>query len=216
MKKSYSRFFRLFLLCVLATAANSILNNFCAYVLKIPLYFDTVFTAAVCFTAGFIPGIATALLTNTVLAVRDGGFQPFVLCAIAEVLIINWLKPQSKDNYVLNPASLMSKENALVSLVSVFARLMLLYIVCCLAVSVLGGLIDFFYHYVLSNPKQYFSAEDAFKIGIMQNGTPILLIDILSRIPTNIVERFIVIFGSYFISRGAIKLLKLSDPHYKT
>jgi hypothetical protein len=31
--------------------------------------------------------------------------------------------------------------------------------------------------------------------------------NILSRIPVNLVDRFIVIFGGYFISRGAGKLL---------
>jgi hypothetical protein len=52
----------------------------------------------------------------------------------------------------------------------------------------------------LSNPKSYFSAEDAFKIGLLPSGIPVLAMDILSRIPVNIVDRFIVIFGGYFIS----------------
>jgi hypothetical protein len=83
---------------------------------------------------------------------------------------------------------------------------MILYIICCFAVSVLGGVIDFFYYGMLSNPKLYFSAEDAFKIGLLRSGIPVLAMDILSRIPVNIVDRFIVIFGGYFISRLMIKL----------
>ncbi len=67
-----------------------------------------------------------------------------------------------------------------VSYGSILARLMILYIACCFAVSVLGGLIDFIYHNALSNPKLYFSAEDAFKIGLLRSGIPVLAMDILS------------------------------------
>jgi hypothetical protein len=85
---------------------------------------------------------------------------------------------------------------------------MLLYIVCSLAISLLGGLIDFFYHYRWSHPKVYFSAEDTIKIGLLRSNIPVLAMDILSRIPVNIVDRFIVIFGGYFISRRLLIVTK--------
>jgi len=82
---------------------------------------------------------------------------------------------------------------------------MVLYIVCCIAISILGGAIDFFYYTVLANSKLYFSAEDTFKIGLLRSDIPILVMNILSRIPVNLVDRFIVIFGGYFISRLILK-----------
>jgi len=33
-----------------------------------------------------------------------------------------------------------------------------------------------------------------------------MLVDILSRIPVNLVDRFIVIFGGYFAARGILKM----------
>jgi hypothetical protein len=84
---------------------------------------------------------------------------------------------------------------------------MLLYIVCCFAISILGGVIDFIFHYRLSNPKIYFSAEDTLKMGLLRSNIPVLAMNILSRIPVNLVDRFIVIFGGYFISRGIKKFL---------
>jgi len=43
-------------------------------------------------------------------------------------------------------------------------------------------------------------AEDVYKAGIQQNLFPVPIMNILSRIPVNLVDRFIVIFGGYFIS----------------
>jgi hypothetical protein len=36
-----------------------------------------------------------------------------------------------------------------------------------------------------------------FKLGLMRNRLPLLAVDILSRIPVNIVDRFITAFGGY-------------------
>jgi hypothetical protein len=189
----------------MAAGANVLLNNLCVYFFKIPLYLDTVLNAAVCFAAGLIPGIVTALLTHSVLAIRDGGFHPFILCSIVEVFIIYLLRPR-QDKARRDSGG---HKTAAATLAGVFARLMLLYIVCSLAVSLLGGMIDFFYHYRWSLPKVYFSAEDTVKIGLLRSNIPVLAMNILSRIPVNIVDRFIVIFGGYFIARGLnIRFLK--------
>ena len=201
-EKRFARFIKLLLLCILAAGTNFFINTLSVYFIKLPLFLDTVFSAAVCFAAGIFPGIITAFVTYTAVSIRNGSFDPFIVCAIAEVLLVWWLKPSSH----VRPGSTGQWSGppaaAITSLVSVFARLMLLYIVCCIAISVLGGVIDFFYYTVLVNPKLYFSAEDAFKIGLLRSGIPVLTMNILSRIPVNIVDRFIVIFGGYFVSRG--------------
>ena len=139
-------------------------------------------------STGLVPGIITAGLSYTALAVRDSGFHPFVLCSIAEVLLIWRLKPSPSE---------LSFETKRDTLVSVIARLMLLFIAASLAVSVLGGIIDFITYNVLSNSKTFFSAEDAFKIGFLKSNIHPLAINIMSRIPVNMVDRFIVIFGGF-------------------
>jgi hypothetical protein len=86
------------------------------------------------------------------------------------------------------------------------AKLMLLYITCAITISVLGGVIDYVSQVFLG--KHYYSVEDNFKLSLIMNNLPVLAVNILSRIPVNIVDRFIVIFGGYFISRGLIKITK--------
>ena len=200
MKMRGLRILTVGLLCVAAAGANYLVNNICVYYLKIPLYLDTIFNAAVCFSAGLVPGLITALLSYTALAVRDSGFHPFVLCSIAEVLLIWRLKPSPSELSQGNTANITDTERKHDSLVSVISRLMLLFIAASLAVSILGGIIDFITYNVLSNFKTFFSAEDAFKIGFLKSNIHPLAVNIMSRIPVNMVDRFIVIFGGYGVA----------------
>ncbi|MDR0312454.1 MAG: hypothetical protein LBI14_02530 [Treponema sp.] len=209
---SFSRIIKLSLVCVLAAGANYLVHNIFVNLLRIPLFLDTVFSAAVSFAFGLSPGLVTVLLTKAAFVVGGGSFDPFILCSFAEVLLVCLLKPsrpgasaKSPDASVKVPGTKMRTlalpEAALTSSASIFARLMLLYIVCSVAVSVLGGIIEFIYYTVLPNQKLYFSAEDTLKIGLLESGIPPLAMNILSRIPVNLVDRFIVIFGGYFISQ---------------
>ncbi|MCL2442637.1 MAG: hypothetical protein FWD13_04135 [Treponema sp.] len=203
MRRVLIKFIIVSLLCILAAAMNFLLNTLSVYFLKIPLFLDTLFNAVVCFTAGLFPGIITALLSYTALSIRNGNFDPFIICAIVEVLLIWRLRPAELPP-IVRRNELRTKimpETAVASFVSKIAKLMLLYIICCVTISILGGLIDYFYYTVMSNSKSYFSAEDTFKIGFLRGGIPVLAMNILSRIPVNLVDRFIVIFGGYFISR---------------
>jgi hypothetical protein len=179
--------------------------------MKFPLFLDTVFNAAITFAAGLIPGLVTALLSYVALNSWAIGFYPFILCSIVEVLLVWHLMPVNQVKKHAEQAALPATKAF--SYISVFARLIVLYIVCSLTISVLGGVIDYFHYTVLSNSKLSFSAEDAFKIGLLRSGIPVLAIDILSRIPVNIVDRFIVIFGGYFISRLIVKLTKSKDKN---
>ena len=181
------RIVKIFFLCILAAGANYVVSTL---VLKVPLFLDTLFSAAVCFTVGFWPALLTALLTQAATCIRENSITPFlfIFCCIAELLLI----------VKLNPA----KSRTPLSLAGIFAGLLLLYIASCIVISVLGGVIDFIYHHVMANSKLYFSPEDTFKISLSLIGIPALAMDILSRIPVNIVDRFIVIFGGFYISRG--------------
>jgi len=204
-RERFIHLLKLSLLCVLAVAGNFLLNNLCVYFMKFPLFLDTVFNAVITFTAGLIPGLITALLSYIALNSLAIGFYPFILCSIVEVLLIFLLMPANRGKKSPEKAALPATKAF--SYINVFAKLMVLYIVCSLTISVLGGVIDYIHYTVFSNPKLSFSAEDTFKIGLLRSGLPVLARDILSRIPVNIVDRFIVIFGGYFISRGFTILL---------
>jgi hypothetical protein len=86
---------------------------------------DTIFTVAVTFSFGLIPGLVTAFLTWVLGFIGTYDPSPFLVCSVA---------------------------------------------------------------------------EHVYKAGIQQNLFPVPIMNILSRLPVNIVDRFIVIFGGYFIS----------------
>ena len=190
-------------LCIIAEALNSIIYPILVPGFGLPLFVDTVFTAAVTFYAGLIPGLATALLTWVIgFTIKDGLIHPFIICSIAEVIIIFLLKPATVNTRI------MDKERKRSVFVGVLAQLMVLFIIASLAVSLLGGLIDYIFYTALPNTKPSFSAEDAFKEWLFQRPLPVPVLNILSRIPVNLIDRFIVIFGGYFISRTLAKFLK--------
>jgi energy-coupling factor transport system substrate-specific component len=203
-RERFIRLIKLSVICILAVAGNFFLNNLCVYYMKFPLFLDTVFNVAVTFATGLIPGLVTALLSYIALNSLEIGFYPFILCSIVEVLLVWRLRPVNQEKKRAGQSALP----AAFSYIHIFARLMILYIVCSLTISVLGGVIDYFHYTVLSNSKLSFSAEDIFKINLLRRGIPVLAIVILSRIPVNIVDRFIVIFGGYLISRLIGKLNK--------
>jgi hypothetical protein len=193
------------LLCILAAGANYALNTLSIFILKLPLFLDTVFTCAVTFVAGPVAGIAVAVLTTIIISFRDSSTWLFVLCRITEVLLVWFMKPGPRAAVwpFRRRGAEPSPESPEIktSFINTFAALLLLYIAACVAVSVLGGILDFILYDVFTNEKLHYSPEDTFKMGLLRNGPPILLANILSRIPINIVDRFIVIFGGFAISR---------------
>jgi hypothetical protein len=198
-------------LCALAVKANYYLNGI-VRALDLPLFMDTFFTCVITFAGGLVPGITVAALTALDFVIRDAGALPFLLCSLAEVLLISFLKPGKTAGLPSESAPLAGggtgggggraflPENVIPLFISTFAPLLFLYVAACLVVSVLGGIIDFVFYDVLAENKSFFSPEDTFKIGLLRDASSLLLANILSRIPINIVDRFIVIFGGFSLS----------------
>jgi uncharacterized membrane protein len=179
---------------------NIFLSIFVRNFLGFPLFLDTVFTAAIAFTAGLVPGISVAVLSWLVPGIYYKSLNFFILCSIVEVLLICAFKPPVPVIPDFAP-----KEKVVASYADLAAKLMLLYILCAITISVLGGGIDYVSRLFLKLQPLHYSPEDTFKLGLIMNNLPDLVVSILSRIPVNIVDRFIVIFGGYFISRGLVK-----------
>ena len=116
---------KLAILCVFAAVMNFLLSYFFMNFLKFPLFLDTVFTVAVAFSAGLIPGIIVALLSQLVPYIYFIGFNFYVLCSIAEVFLVCALKPVTPEISGYAP-----KEKIFASYTGVAAKLFLLYIVC--------------------------------------------------------------------------------------
>ena len=199
-------------LCLVSGLLNTLLSYFITGVCGLPLYLDTLFTAAVYFSVGLIPAFVTAillLLFNTLeyILIMNLDFEtvwgayPFILCIIFEVLLIFSFRKKLKpldDAFRKNPS--------LYAFINLAPLLMLIAVLDCIMVSVTGGIIDYILT-LLTAPKAFYP-EDSFKIGLLRNNAPLLVSSILSRIPINIVDRFFVVFGGYGVSLLYRKILK--------
>jgi len=210
------RFVIISLLCLVSALCNVILNYFVCYIWYIPLYLDTVFTVALCFSTGLLPSLLNAalilpvchfLLHTYVLPVEpQSGLVRylFTLCVVCEALTVCFYHVKMKRQ-----ETAFFEKPSLNSFLGVAAKLLVLAVIDCVIVSVTGGIIDFIItkH---SAPRPIFP-EDTFKLGLLRNNVPVLATAILSRIPINIIDRFIAVFGGYGISTLYRKALQKKD-----
>jgi hypothetical protein len=203
---------KILVLCAVSALANTLTAYFIGDIAKIPLYLDTVFTVAMCFAAGLFPGLFTGVILSPLFILfalrRLLGFpyyliMPrliFTICVIVEVLLVCFfltrIKAQEAEFF---------KKPSLQSFMGFAPLLLTLAALACLAASITGGIIGFTLN-ILQAPRPYFT-EDTLKLGLLQNNVPVLAAAVLSRIPINIADRFIVIFGGFGISLLYRKLL---------
>jgi hypothetical protein len=201
---------KIFFLCIAAAIANALVSYVLNDLIKVPLYADTIFTVAMCFTAGMFFGILTGAILSPlfffiiyvyllnlpaeIALVRN----IFVICIIAEVLLVCFFYSKMKTREAAFFEKFRSGQPALHLFIPVAVQLLVLVTLCCITISVLGGIIEFVIRQFSAPWK--FSPEDTFKLALLRYDVPILFSAILSRIPINIVDRFIVIFGGYGIS----------------
>ena len=192
------------LLCLVSGLLNTLLSHFITGVCGLPLYLDTLFTAAVFFSVGLFPALITAILLylfNTLEYIYLMNVEIktvwwlylFFLCVVFEILLIFFFRKKLKP---LDSA--FRKTPSLSAFINIAPLLMLIVVLDCIVVSVTGGIIDYILT-LLSAPKAFYP-EDSFKIGLLRNNAPLLAASILSRVPINIVDRFFVVFGGYGVS----------------
>ena len=196
------RFGRLAVICALAAAGNALLMML-RHFLWVPLFVDTVFTIAVAFALGPLPAIAVALLTwvaDGAIPIGTQPFHPFVIVAIVEALLVWRLRPISPwPSFRAQDPALPERRPVHAVLVS--SQLLVLYVICVAVASIFGGAISYFYYTVWNRDMSYmFTAVNIFRRNFLLGGSPVFLADLLSRIQVNVVDRFIVIFGGYFVS----------------
>jgi hypothetical protein len=197
-----TKLLKIAVLCVVSAFGN-VLGTYLHTKLGIPLYLNTVFNAAMCFCAGLAAGIVTGALLfpvmefweNALLGGPSFGFSGnvWVICIVAEVFLVWFFYKKMKKReaaFLENPD--------LYTFIGLASLLLALAVIDCIVMSVTGGIID----YIISSLAimRTYSPEDNFKLVLMRNNVPLLATAILSRVPINIVDRIIVIFGGYGVS----------------
>lgn len=196
---------KVLILCIVSAIGNAALCHFVTDVANVPLYMDTMFTIAMCFSAGLLAGVLTGAifsplcfyfvtryilgLSVTLSVIRN----VYLICIVVEVVLVCLFYSRMKAR----EAAFLQKPS-LNSFIGVGTELLVLVALDCIAVSITGGIIDFIL--TLNSAPRTFSPEDTFKLGLLRNNVPVLATSILSRIPINIIDRFIAVFGGYGIS----------------
>jgi len=179
----------------------------------IPLYVDTILTVSVTLAGGLFWGVVCGALSNIIghsIWFRGWEMYLFTLCNIATAFI-TWLFirafPRELQFRQAAPPTAL-KSNRLNIAMGRIIVLMLLSFALCLAMSILGGSIA-----ALIMGLSPSSIEAWYVTGILSStlfgyGLPLILVEILSRIPINIIDRLIAAFGGYGIALALHGLLR--------
>jgi hypothetical protein len=199
------------LLCLGGAVLNVFTGNFFRGVLGVPLFMDTLFTVAMTFYGGPVCGVLTGLLTNPIVNMFDFyGWADllYAFCnaaaALVTLLFIRLFpaelrfgagKAVKTDEFEATPLN-----SPLRTLMNTLVVLLLLSFVMCIAMSILGGLTA-----VLIQPFGGSSnpGPELFKLALVRKNLPSVVTEVLSRIPLNVIDRLLSVFGGY----GAAALL---------
>jgi hypothetical protein len=203
----------MFLLCVFGTALNVIFNKvFAGSGMGLPLYMDTVFTITVTFIGGLFWGCLTGVLTNIAgHTMSFWGWEGYLfsLCNILTA-VITWKFTRIflseltfiSDKNETESASFF-KSRRLDNFMSKIFVLMLLSFILCFAISILGGLIASFIE-IIRTPH---SVNLASQHSDFYSGLPLVLREIVSRVPINIIDRIISVFAGFGIAYAIGKVV---------
>jgi len=204
----------LIILCITGAFLNVALHLLTTGENLLPLYLDTVFTITVTLLIGPVWGCITGALTNIISHTNNfWGWEGylFALCNIATA-VITWLFirlfPQelrlTPEQYNLKPAHL-AKSRQLDKIMNRIIILTLLSFALCLTISILGGIISVFIEILRGNET---ALNPASPPNAHYSEFPLVLREIISRIPINIIDRILSAFGGFGIALIFIYLRK--------
>jgi hypothetical protein len=180
-------------LCACAAGANCLLA-IPIWRLGIPLFMDTLFTLTVAFLAGPFWGCISAVFTTFLSYVLfENDILPntlFVLCSIGGVLLTDFFR---RVDHLLEDTEGSPFFNTLRNIIP---ALLILSLAMCLQMSVFGGLIAWFIKTIWAVPSRYFPYS-YFLLGLRINNIPVPLAEIIARIPVNIPDRLLSVYGAY-------------------
>ncbi len=180
-------------LCVSAVILNFLTATLFYTVLKIPLFFDTIWTVAVVFSSGLIPGLFVAVgynLLNYLVWILKTGTENFAyLYTICGVLIVlsTWIFSRNKKEFTFSPAVTVLYL-LLISLVSAFCT------------TIVGGLLDYV-QYVHFNVIEQMNPIKKFTDSFLNQRFSLLASCILAQIPISFTDRLIATFAGYGLYR---------------
>ena len=181
------------LICIVAEILNLLAVFLFCNTLRIPLFFDTIFTVAVVFYLGLVPALCVSLgynLINSLIWVLRGEGDPFIfLYAICGLLIVfsTWGIARRKEELRISPAVTI-----------LYLVLIVLLSSFCTIIS--GGIIDFF-HLKYRNVPDLMNPIKKFTESFVHQRFSLLASCILGQIPISFLDRLLSTFTGFGIYR---------------
>jgi hypothetical protein len=192
------------ILCLLGAFINSALSYAVLYYFRLPLFCDTIMTVAVTFCAGLVPGVITGALTNIIMhriffLFASSGDYLFALCSIAIALVTALFMRFFPDIALNSDVKLegggdrktLVRERRIRRILDSCIALFILSIAQTLTASVAGGLIAALVTVDPAGP------EMRLQYALFQSGYPAAAVEILSRIPVNMIDRPLSVFAGF-------------------
>jgi hypothetical protein len=205
MGKIRNRVLALAALCVFSALLNTLAAVALKTMLGMPLYLDTVFTAAAAFYGGLVPGLVTGLLTNLIInTVWFNGWTDYfyAICncmvALVTVLFVRFC-PDELD-LGREDLPLTRRSGRLSMALYRLTALFLLAFALVVAVSVSGGIIAFCIKALTPGSAGMMGPEVFYVLPLSERAWPSLLVEITSRIPVNVLDRLLTAFCGYALA----------------
>ncbi|QSI01542.1 hypothetical protein DYE50_02970 [Treponema ruminis] len=196
MKKNMSTF----LLCMAAIALNFLFAYVFCDVLHIPLFMDTVFTVAITFYCGLLPGLVAAIGYNIIsvltFEIRGYAFDPFaILFAVCGILItlVTWLFARRKEEFRISPV-ITILYLVLIAMLSSFASI------------ISSGVVDYVRFSLVDLPDRIAPIKN-FTDSFVNQHFSLFAACILAQIPVSIMDRLITTFLGFGVYKLMVRFL---------
>jgi hypothetical protein len=203
-------------LCLGGVFLNILTWNLFRNALGVPLFMDTIFTVAMTLYGGLVCGVFTGLLTNLIGNMLNfSGWVDilYALCNVAVALVTFFfirlfpaeLRFGAGQTIKTGAFETAKYHSRLMRLMNTLVVLLLLSFVMCIVISILGGLIAVFIKFVWGTSKP--GPEFFFKLALLRKTLPPAIVEILARIPLNIIDRLLSVLGGYGVAALLWRLL---------
>jgi len=184
------------LLCAAGAALNILFARLFQFDEVLPLYMDTLFTVAVTLSRGLFWGALTGALSNLIyhsLFFQGWPVYLYTLCNIAVALITALFVRLFPGELALGvPPRHGAAPRTVMDRVMV---LLMLSFSMCIGMSVMGGLIAALSGIIVPASPNGDGPELFFKLALRRRALNLVLVEVLSRIPVNVIDRLISVFG---------------------
>lgn len=162
---------------LISISGNMVMSILFVRILRVPIFMDSIFTVWVTLIAGLVPGLLAGALYNIVssMLIYTLGIQVlYGLCNVATALVV-WIIARKRK-------TLTVFDLALTALCVAFAN------------SVIGGIVSAAINQGIDR-----FPTDMLVAGMLMHRLPLLGSTILARIPINLLDKAIAVFGGYGI-----------------